>query len=115
MIGFLAVAMAARRVVQCYRARDWEPARGNALLFSWLAAGVAVFGYSALKFPQYFALVLIPAYCLFWTEVARWDWRFASKAAVAGVVTVLSAGLFLPTMPSYGYNTLAAAQHYAAA
>ena len=32
-----------------------------------------VFGVSSLKFPQYFVLILLPAYCYFWTELAHWN------------------------------------------
>ena len=93
LASFLTVV---RRVLQCYRARNWEPAQGNALLFSWLVTGIVVFGLSSLKFPQYFALILLPAYCFLWTEVARWDWhqawrRTAMAAAAAGRARVVPA------------------------
>ncbi len=78
-VALAALATAARRLLQCYRMRDWRPARDNALLFSWLVAGAVVFGLSALKFPQYFALILIPAYCYLWTELAGWEWSRAGR------------------------------------
>ncbi|HWF81992.1 MAG TPA: glycosyltransferase family 39 protein [Streptosporangiaceae bacterium] len=113
LVGLSALVVAVRRLAQCYRARNWLPARPNALLFSWMAAGVAIFGFSSLKFPQYFALILVPAYCYLWTEVARWDWRRAWKAAVPVVAVVASVGCFALTVPAYTYNTLQLTQQYA--
>ena len=94
LIALAAFLIVARRVLQCYRARNWEPAQGNALLFSWLVTGIVVFGLSSLKFPQYFALILIPAYCFLWTEVARWNWRLAWKRTVMAVAAVAGLGSF---------------------
>jgi 4-amino-4-deoxy-L-arabinose transferase-like glycosyltransferase len=115
LVGLSALVVALRRLVQCYRARSWLPAQPNALLFSWMAAGVVIFGFSSLKFPQYFALILIPAYCYLWTEVARWDWSGARKASVAAVAVVASVGCFTLTVPAYKYNTLQLTQQYAQA
>ena len=120
--GFVIVV---RRVTQCYRARSWAPALGNPLLFSWLVAGLLVFGASALKFPQYFALILIPAYCYWWTELCRWDWSGKRKGGVwkheawkhgaAGAVALAGAGSLLLAVPAFSGNTLARVQRYAAA
>jgi 4-amino-4-deoxy-L-arabinose transferase-like glycosyltransferase len=102
------------RTWQCYRARDWAPAAANALLYSWLVTGLVVFGLSSLKFPQYFVLVLLPAYCYLWTELARWQrgrrWRQAWPAAaiVAGIAS------FLIVLPAFSGNSLAEVQSYAA-
>lgn len=115
LAGLVSFLVAARRLLQCYRARSWVPAQGNALLFSWLAAGIVVFGLSSLKFPQYFALILIPAYCYLWTEVCRWDWRPAWKGAVVGAATLAGFGSFLLAVPTFTVNTLAQVQQYAAA
>jgi 4-amino-4-deoxy-L-arabinose transferase-like glycosyltransferase len=115
LIGVAAFVLAIRRLVQCYLARNWRPARDNALLFSWLVSGAAVFGFSSLKFPQYFALILIPAYCFFWTEVARWNWRPVWKASLAGLAVVASVALFAPTVPAFSKNPLQQVQQYAAA
>jgi len=114
LIALASFLVAARRVLQCYHVRNWEPARSNALLFSWLAAGVVVFGLSSLKYPQYFALILIPAYCFLWTELARRDWRPAWKYAVPGAAALAGLGSFLLTVPVFNVNTLAQAQQYAA-
>jgi 4-amino-4-deoxy-L-arabinose transferase-like glycosyltransferase len=115
LLGLAAFLTVARRVLRCYLARSWEPAQGNALLFSWLVTGIVVFGLSSLKFPQYFALILIPAYCFLWTEVARWDWRPAWRRTAMAAATLAGLGSFLLTVPAFSANTLAEVQQYAAA
>jgi 4-amino-4-deoxy-L-arabinose transferase-like glycosyltransferase len=114
LAAFAALLIAARRLIRCYRARSWLPARGNALIFAWLVTGIVVFGLSSLKFPQYFELILIPAYCYLWTELARWDWRNGWKGAALAAATLAGLGTFAQTIPAYGYNTLAQVQRYAA-
>jgi 4-amino-4-deoxy-L-arabinose transferase-like glycosyltransferase len=115
LLALAAFLTVARRALQCYLARSWEPAQGNALLFSWLVTGIVVFGLSSLKFPQYFALILVPAYCFLWTEVARWDWRRGWKRTVMATAAVAGFGSFLLTVPVFSVNTLAQVQQYAAA
>jgi 4-amino-4-deoxy-L-arabinose transferase-like glycosyltransferase len=115
LLAFAAFLTVARRVLRCYLARSWEPAQGNALLFSWLVTGIVVFGFSSLKFPQYFALILIPAYCFLWTEVAGWDWRSAWRCTAMAAATLAGLGSFLLTVPAFSANTLAEVQQYAAA
>jgi 4-amino-4-deoxy-L-arabinose transferase-like glycosyltransferase len=114
ILAAAAVGLSAWRVWQCYRARDWAPAQANALLFSWLVTGVMVFGLSSLKFPQYFALILVPAYCYLWTELARWEWRGIVKYSAAVVAAVAGTVSFLLTVPAFTSNSLAAVQAYAA-
>ena len=114
LIALAAFLTVTHRVLQCYRARNWAPAQDNALLFSWLVTGIVVFGLSSLKFPQYFALILIPAYCFLWTEVARWDWRLAWKRTVIAVAAAAGLGSFRLTVPVFSVNTLAQVQQYAA-
>jgi 4-amino-4-deoxy-L-arabinose transferase-like glycosyltransferase len=115
LIGLTALIVAVRRLLQCYRARSWQPAQANALLFAWMSAGVVIFGFSSLKFPQYFALILIPAYLFLWTEVAHWDLPDKGRWAIVGVAVLASVGCFALTIPAYSYNTLAKVQQYAAA
>jgi 4-amino-4-deoxy-L-arabinose transferase-like glycosyltransferase len=115
LLAVTAFAIVVRRILQCYKVRNWEPAQGNALLFSWLVTGIVVFGFSSLKFPQYFALILVPAYCFLWTEVARWNWRRAWKCTVMAAGVVAGLGSFLLTVPAFSVNTLAQVQQYAAA
>jgi 4-amino-4-deoxy-L-arabinose transferase-like glycosyltransferase len=112
--AFAATLIALRRLLACYRARNWVPARDNALCFAWLASGVIIFGLSSLKFPQYFVLILVPAYCFLWTEVTRWDWRTAWKAGAVGAATLAGLGSFALAVPSLSVNTLAEVQQYAA-
>ena len=109
-----AILIALRRTWQCYRARSWTPAQPNAVLYAWLVTGVVVFGSSSLKFPQYFVLILLPAYCYLWTELAHWDldpwWRtfWPIAAAIIGTMS------FLLTVPVFNVNSLAEVQAYAA-
>jgi 4-amino-4-deoxy-L-arabinose transferase-like glycosyltransferase len=114
LVALAAFATVTRRILQCYRVRNWEPTQENALLFSWLATAIVVFGVSSLKYPQYFAVILIPAYCFIWTEVARWNWRSAWKSTVMAAAVVAGLGSFLLTVPAFGVNTLAQVQQYAA-
>ena len=108
------LCIALKRTWQCYRARNWAPVQGNALLFAWFVTGVVVFGASSLKFPQYFVLILLPAYCYLWTELAswrvgtRWHKYWPAAAAVVGL------GSFLLTVPVFNANSLEEVQAYAA-
>jgi 4-amino-4-deoxy-L-arabinose transferase-like glycosyltransferase len=115
LLALAAFLTVARRIVRCYLVRTWVPAQDNALLFSWLVSGIVVFGLSSLKFPQYFALILIPAYCFLWTEVAGWDWRPTWKRTAMAAAALAGFGTFLLTVPAFSANTLAEIQQYAAA
>ena len=115
LLALAAFLIVVHRVLQCYRARNWDPVQGNALLFSWLVTGMVVFGFSTLKFPQYFALILIPGYCFLWSEVARWNWRRAWRGTAMAAAAVAGLGSFLLTVPVFSVNTLAEVQQYAAA
>jgi 4-amino-4-deoxy-L-arabinose transferase-like glycosyltransferase len=114
LAALIALVTVVRRVLQCYGARSWEPVAGNALLFSWFVTGVVVFGLSSLKFPQYFALILVPAYCFLWTELSRSDWRPALKRAAVAAAALAGLGSFALTVPVFSVNTLAQVQQYAA-
>jgi 4-amino-4-deoxy-L-arabinose transferase-like glycosyltransferase len=114
VIAVSAAAMALRRLWRCYRQRAWDPVRGNALLFSWMSAGVVVFGLSSLRFPQYFALILVPAYAFFWTEARQWGWSWRA-VAVLNVVACLAGLLsFWGRVGAPDDNVFAQAQRYAA-
>lgn len=104
-----------RRVLQCYRARSWDPAGRNALFFSWMTAGVVVFGMSSLRFPQYFALILVPAYCFFWSEVWQWDRDVRVKITAAGLAVLAGCLSFWMRVPSQNDNVFSDVQAYAAA
>ncbi len=114
VIALTALVVALRRVLQCYRARNWLPVSGNALLFSWFVSGVAVFGVSSLKFPQYFALILVPAYCYLWTELWTHDWLGRLSVTAPVVAAVAGIASLLLVLPAFQTNTLAQVQNYAA-
>jgi 4-amino-4-deoxy-L-arabinose transferase-like glycosyltransferase len=114
LLALASFLLAVRRVLQCYRARNWQPVQGNALLFSWLLTGMVVFGLSSLKFPQYFALILVPAYCFLWTEVARSDWQQVWRRTAMAAAAVAGLGSFVLTVPAFSVNSLAEVQQYAA-
>lgn len=113
-LALWAFGIAIRRTWQCLRARTWAPVRPNALLYSWLVTGIVVFGSSSLKFPQYFVLILLPAYCYLWTELARWEWNRGWQTLLTAVAVVAGVGSLLLAMPSAGGNSLAEVQAYAA-
>ncbi|HEX2818677.1 MAG TPA: glycosyltransferase family 39 protein [Streptosporangiaceae bacterium] len=114
IVAITATTMAVRRLWRCYRVRDWDPVRGNALLFSWMSAGVAVFGFSSLRFPQYFALVLVPMYAFFWTEARRWDWDRRAVGALGVVACVAGLLSLWGRLGAYDDNVFAQVQRYAA-
>lgn len=114
LIALGAVLIGVRRTWQCYRVRSWHPLAGNAVLFSWMAAGVVVFGLSSLRFPQYFSLILIPAYCYFWSEVWQWDRALRLKYAAAGVAVAVGLASFWLRVPTRDDNAFADVQAYAA-
>lgn len=114
----LAVAIAGAVILvrlawRCYRERSWQPAQPDALFAAWGAAGLLIMAASNLRFPQYFALTLIPLYVLTWSRFAR----LASpvKAAVlAGAVFLLSLGSVTLRVAVPSDNVLASVRQYAA-
>lgn len=114
LVAAAAFGVAVRRLGQCYRARNWRPAQGNALLFAWLAAGIVVFGASSLRFPQYFELLLVPLYCFLWTEIYRWQWWRSGKTALIALAAVAGLGSFYLRVLTYDHNVFAEVQRYAA-
>ena len=114
IVAFGGFLIAARRVIECCQVRSRVPLRGNALLFSWLTAGVIVFGLSSLKFPQYFALILIPAYSFLWTEIYRWDRPTWLKLAAGTLAVLAGLGSFYFRVIDQSDNAFRATQQYAA-
>ena len=114
LIAAIGIVIAVRRTWQCYRARSWAPARPNAVLYAWLVTGVVVFGLSSLKFPQYFVLILLPAYCYLWTELAHWDLNLWWKRFWPIAAAIIGTMSFLLTIPAFNVNSLAEVQSYAA-
>src|SRR5258708_14847474 len=92
VVAVAGLVIALTYLIRCYRARSWEPVREQAVLFSWSAAGVVIFGLSSLRYPQYFALILVPLYLLFWRTLMdnRRAWlKYAcvTVAVAAGLVS----------------------------
>ena len=114
IIAVSAVAMALRRLWQCYRRRAWDPVRDNALLFSWMSAGIGVFGLSSLRYPQYFALILVPAYAFFWTEARHRDWSRRTLAVLTAAACLAGLLSFWGRVAAHDDNVFAQAQSYAA-
>jgi 4-amino-4-deoxy-L-arabinose transferase-like glycosyltransferase/putative flippase GtrA/GT2 family glycosyltransferase len=118
-IALAAVVLIIVKLTRCYRRRTVAPLRAQALLYSWAIAGTFVFGASSLRYPQYFAMVLVPLYCLWWTEVWRWA-RGKGRVLVAiGAVIAVVAGLtsfwLRVGSESVTENVFAEVQQYAAA
>jgi 4-amino-4-deoxy-L-arabinose transferase-like glycosyltransferase len=90
LIALSGLAIAVGLLWRCYRERDWAPAGRQALLFSWSAAGVVTFGLSSLRFPQYFALILVPLYLLFWTTLSE---RLTPALRYAALGAACAAGI----------------------
>jgi len=85
------VTLLCLRSIQCLRSRSWAPVRSNSILYCWSVAAIIVFGASQLRFPQYFALLLIPFYCFIWTELAPnvLAWRRSRVIVAAAIVPVV--------------------------
>lgn len=118
-VALAAVVLIVVKLVRCYRQRTMAPLRPQALLYSWAIAGTFVFGASSLRYPQYFAMVLVPLYCLFWTELWRWARGRARALVAVAAVLALAAGLtsFWLRVGSEppSENVFAEVQQYAAA
>jgi hypothetical protein len=131
LIAIASVCLGLRRLYRCYRARSFDSLRGNALLWSWTATGVVVFGESSLKYPQYIALVLVPLYVFFWTETWMWargrvaEGRSAHGSAVfarawrpaivlACCAALLGLGSYYLRIVDHDDNVFADVQQYAA-
>lgn len=113
----LAVAVAGAVVLvrlawRCYRARCFAPAQADTLFAAWGAAGVLIMAASSLRFPQYFALTLIPLYVLAWSRAARL--RFRPRAVAVTAVLLASAGSVVLRVAVPGDNVLASVRQYAA-
>ena len=114
LIALVTLALALRRGWQCYRERDWRPVRDNALLWSWMASAIVIFGFSSLRYPQYFALILVPMYAWFWTETRHWRLRLRSRNVLLAVACLAGIASFCGRVVGYDDNAFADVQQYAA-
>jgi hypothetical protein len=114
VIAVAAFVLGARLLITCYRARSWAPLQPDALLWSWMAAGIVVFGSSSLRFPQYFALILVPMYCLWWSAVWQSSSSTRLKAAAVGLAVACGITSFWLRVPEQNGNPFRQAQAYAA-
>jgi hypothetical protein len=115
VVAVAAFTLGAVMLARCWRARSWARLQPDALLWSWMAAGVVVFGSSSLRFPQYFALILVPMYCYIWSAVWAAPRPVRLKLAAAGVAVVLGVGSFWLRVPAQTGNPFREVQSYAAA
>jgi glycosyltransferase AglI len=113
-IALAALVVAIMRLVSAYRRRDASPLRPQALLYAWAIAGVVVFGFSSLRYQQYFALVLVPLYCIWWTEVWHWKRGMTIKVLAATLAVVAGLSSFWLRVGSQSDNVFAQVQQYAA-
>jgi 4-amino-4-deoxy-L-arabinose transferase-like glycosyltransferase len=114
LVALAAFATGLRRLWSCYRHRDWSPVQGNALIFSWMASAIVIFGFSSLRYPQYFALILVPMYAFFWTEARQWDWGRRKLGTLAAVAAVAGLASLYGRVGAYDDNVFAQVQQYAA-
>jgi 4-amino-4-deoxy-L-arabinose transferase-like glycosyltransferase len=112
LVGAAGFALMIQYLWRCYRARHWAPVQPQVILFSWSLAGVLTFGLSNLRFPQYFALVLVPLYLLFWTEA--WQ-RFRAIPRLTLLAMAVAAGMVSLWLGVQGQasNPMRQVQHYA--
>jgi hypothetical protein len=114
LIALVTLVLALRRLWTCYMERDWRPVTGNALLWSWMASALVIFGFSSLRYPQYFALILVPMYAWFWTETRHWRLRPQGRAALILVACIAGIASFFGRVVGYDDNVFADVQRYAA-
>jgi hypothetical protein len=114
LIALAALVLALWRLWTCYRQRDWRPVSANPLLWSWMASAIVIFGFSTLRYPQYFALVLVPMYAWFWTETRHWRLRRRGRAVLLTVACLAGIASFSGRIVGHDDNVFADVQQYAA-
>lgn len=113
-VAIAGLAILARLLLRCYRYRSWLPAADDAVFAAWAAAGTLIMAASSLRFPQYFALTLVPLYVLAWSRAARMEPPAKAAAAVAAALLASLASVTIRVaIPDD--NVLASVQQYAAA
>lgn len=82
-------------LIRCLHRRNLALLKGDTVIASWTLAGVIVFGASSLRYAQYFALVLIPAYCYLWTRLYTLvRARLPILVAIVGMAAILALNLW---------------------
>jgi hypothetical protein len=114
LIALVTLVFALRRLWKCYMERDWRPVTDNALLWSWMASAIVIFGFSSLRYPQYFALILVPMYAWFWTETRQWKLRLRSRNVMVAAACIAGIASFCGRVVGYDDNVFADVQQYAA-
>lgn len=114
LIALVTLVLALRRLWTCYMERDWRPVSTSPLLWSWMAAALVIFGSSSLRYPQYFALVLVPMYAWFWTETRQWQWRRWGRVALLAMACIAGIASFFGRVVGYDDNVFGDVQQYAA-
>jgi 4-amino-4-deoxy-L-arabinose transferase-like glycosyltransferase/GT2 family glycosyltransferase len=114
LIAVAALVLAIVRLAACYRERSLASLRPQAVLFSWAVAGAVIFGFSSLRYEQYFALVLVPLYCVWWTAMWQWKRGPAIKVLAAMLAVVAGLGSFWLRVGSQSDNAFSQTQQYAA-
>lgn len=113
VVAIVGTVVLVRLVWRCYRARSFAPARDDALFAGWGAVGVLIMAASSLRFPQYFALTLVPLYVLAWSRVARLA-SPVKAAALTGAVLLASLTSVALRVALPDDNVLASVRQYAA-
>jgi 4-amino-4-deoxy-L-arabinose transferase-like glycosyltransferase len=114
LIALVTLVLALRRLWKCYIERDWRPVTDNALLWSWMASAIVIFGFSSLRYPQYFALILVPMYAWFWTETRNWRLRARGRTILLALACAAGIASFGGRIVGYDDNVFADVQQYAA-
>jgi hypothetical protein len=79
-----------------------------------MASAIVIFGFSSVRYPQYFALILVPMYAWFWTEASNWRLRPRVLAALLAVACVAGIASFCGRVVGYDDNVFADVQQNAA-
>jgi len=117
LIAFAGIIWLGTDLLRCVRRRNLAALGSDLILPAWLGAGVVVFGLSTLRYPQYFSLVLIPAYAYLWTRTVSVVRRRGIRPLLTLVLSavVVAAGLcsFYLRVISHDDNAYAAVRTYA--
>lgn len=115
VLGLGGMFFVIRYLFRCYRARSWQPLQGQSILFSWALAGMLTFGLSNLRLPQYFSLILIPLYLLFWTELTAVVTSRRVLVGMCGTAVILGLASFWLSTHAQAVNPEQSVEHYVAA